>query len=136
MSTENCKLSSFCNFFFLFCSHFFCWFLLNFPHLFFAGGLFHPGDESQEIAFRSAVDTINKDKSILPRSKLTVQIERISPQDSFHASKRGTLECLLLIFLLKYFQIREINRPLPLCYMKIKIKHTAYKHIIMHINIL
>lgn len=56
-----------------------------------AGGLFHPGDESQEIAFRFAVDTINRDKSILPRSKLVVQIERISAQDSFHASKRGKL---------------------------------------------
>lgn len=54
-----------------------------------SGGLFHPGDDNQEIAFRYAVDKINTDKSILPRSKLTAQVEIISPQDSFHASKRG-----------------------------------------------
>lgn len=54
-----------------------------------SGGLFHPGDDSQELAFRYAVEKINRDKTILPRSKLTAQIERIPPNDSFHASKRG-----------------------------------------------
>jgi hypothetical protein len=53
------------------------------------GGLFHPADDRQEVAFRYAVERINDDRSILPRSRLTAQIERISPQDSFHASKRG-----------------------------------------------
>ncbi|XP_044738243.1 glutamate receptor ionotropic, kainate 2 isoform X2 [Chrysoperla carnea] len=52
------------------------------------GGLFHPADDKQEIAFRYAVEKINADRQILPRSKLSVQIEKISPQDSFHASKR------------------------------------------------
>lgn len=55
------------------------------------GGLFHPGDDNQENAFRYSVDKINADKSILPRSKLTAQVEIISPQDSFHASKRGNV---------------------------------------------
>uniref|UniRef100_A0A182P836 Receptor ligand binding region domain-containing protein n=1 Tax=Anopheles epiroticus TaxID=199890 RepID=A0A182P836_9DIPT len=53
-----------------------------------AGGLFHPDDDHQEIAFRYAVEKINSDRTILPRSKLLAQIERISPQDSFLASKR------------------------------------------------
>ncbi|XP_065349415.1 glutamate receptor ionotropic, kainate 2 isoform X3 [Cloeon dipterum] len=52
------------------------------------GGLFHPADDRQEVAFKYAVDRINADRTILPRSKVTAQIERISPQDSFHASKR------------------------------------------------
>ena len=52
------------------------------------GGLFHPGDNNQEVAFRYAVDKINSDRTILPRSKLTAQVEIISPLDSFHASKR------------------------------------------------
>lgn len=56
------------------------------------GGLFHPGDDNQELAFRYAVEKINRDKTILPRSKLSAQIERISPHDSFHASKRGTIK--------------------------------------------
>lgn len=54
-----------------------------------SGGLFHPADDKQEVAFRYAVDKINNDRSILPRSKLSAQIEKMSPQDSFHASKKG-----------------------------------------------
>lgn len=54
-----------------------------------SGGLFHPADDKQEIAFRYAVEKINGDRSILPRSKLNAQIEKIPPQDSFHASKKG-----------------------------------------------
>lgn len=53
------------------------------------GGLFHTGDIDQELAFRYAVEKINLDKTILPRSKLSAQIERVSSEDSFHASKRG-----------------------------------------------
>lgn len=60
----------------------------NLLYHYFAGGLFHPGDDHQEIAFRYAVEKINADRSVLPRSKLSAQIERVSPQDSFHASKR------------------------------------------------
>jgi hypothetical protein len=52
------------------------------------GGLFHPADDKQEIAFRYAVEKINSDRMILPRSKLNAQIEKMSPQDSFHASKK------------------------------------------------
>ncbi|XP_055588383.1 glutamate receptor ionotropic, kainate 1-like [Uranotaenia lowii] len=58
------------------------------PDIIRIGGLFHPDDDHQEIAFRYAVEKINSDKTILPRSKLLAQIERISPQDSFLASKR------------------------------------------------
>jgi hypothetical protein len=62
----------------------------------FLGGLFsplpndndHQTSDPQEIAFRYAVDKINADNKILPRSKLQAEIERIMPQDSFHASKR------------------------------------------------
>ncbi|XP_063891540.1 glutamate receptor ionotropic, kainate 2 isoform X6 [Helicoverpa armigera] len=52
------------------------------------GGLFHPEDEKQEVAFRYAVERVNADRAVLPRAKLLAQVETISPQDSFHASKR------------------------------------------------
>ncbi|XP_046669488.1 glutamate receptor ionotropic, kainate 2 isoform X2 [Homalodisca vitripennis] len=52
------------------------------------GGLFHPADDKQEVAFRYAVERINADSTVLPRSRLSAQVEKISPQDSFHASKR------------------------------------------------
>ncbi|XP_024216292.1 glutamate receptor ionotropic, kainate 2 isoform X2 [Halyomorpha halys] len=52
------------------------------------GGLFHPTDDKQELAFKYAVERINEDRMMLPRSRLSAQIEKISPLDSFHASKR------------------------------------------------
>lgn len=55
------------------------------------GGLFHPEDDKQEVAFRYAVERVNADRTVLPRAKLLAQVETISPQDSFHASKRGML---------------------------------------------
>lgn len=62
---------------------------LSFYPTLFIGGLFHPADDKQEVAFRYAVEKINADRTILPRSKLSAQIEKMSPQDSFHASKKG-----------------------------------------------
>ncbi|KOC67292.1 Glutamate receptor, ionotropic kainate 1 [Habropoda laboriosa] len=58
----------------------------------FPGGLFHPSDDKQEVAFRYAVEKINANRDILPKSRLSAQIEQIKPQDSFHASKRGSVE--------------------------------------------
>ncbi|XP_074099238.1 kainate-type ionotropic glutamate receptor subunit 1D isoform X7 [Cotesia typhae] len=52
------------------------------------GGLFHQSDDKQGVAFRYAVEKINANRDILPKSRLSAQIEQISPQDSFHASKR------------------------------------------------
>uniref|UniRef100_A0A0A1XQS4 Glutamate receptor 1 n=2 Tax=Zeugodacus cucurbitae TaxID=28588 RepID=A0A0A1XQS4_ZEUCU len=61
---------------------------LALPDVIKIGGLFHPTDDTQELAFRQAVEHINSDRLILPRSKLVAQIERISPFDSFQAGKR------------------------------------------------
>lgn len=54
-----------------------------------SGGIFEAGDGILEMAFRSAVDRINSDKKILPRTKLVAQVERIEKGDSFSASKRS-----------------------------------------------
>lgn len=73
--------------------NYFYWIVIHlsfcFSQYYNAGGLFHNGDIDQELAFRYAVEKINLDKTILPRSKLSAQIEHVSPEDSFHASKRG-----------------------------------------------
>ncbi|KAI1298750.1 Glutamate receptor ionotropic, kainate 2 [Halotydeus destructor] len=52
------------------------------------GGLFSAHEEQQELVFRFAVDGINSDTTILPRSTLIPQIERIGNDDSFHADKK------------------------------------------------
>ena len=55
-------------------------------------------DTVQEIAFRYAVDKVNHDQKILPRTRLMAQIERIPPHDSFYASKQGKRTWLISIF--------------------------------------
>ena len=55
----------------------------------FAGGLFDVQESKQEVAFRYAVERVNSNRKILSKSLLSAQIEKIPPQDSFHASKRG-----------------------------------------------
>jgi hypothetical protein len=47
-------------------------------------------ESKQEVAFRYAVERVNANRNVLPNSLLSAQIEKIPPQDSFHASKRGT----------------------------------------------
>ncbi len=60
--------------------------------LFFSpGGLFDMPDQVQEVAFRFAVDHVNLDRSVLPDTRLTAQIERIPAQDSFYAAKQGEI---------------------------------------------
>lgn len=54
-----------------------------------AGGIFDPYDRRQEVAFRSAVDQVNKDNEVLAGYKLVSFVERLPADDSFHASKRG-----------------------------------------------
>ena len=46
-------------------------------------------DSVQEMAFRYAVDRVNSDRDVLAKTRLTAQIERIPPQDSFYAAKQG-----------------------------------------------
>lgn len=55
----------------------------------FLGGLFDTEDDEQELAFRIAVDKINGDSSVLPRSRLVAQVERVGVDDSFRATKKG-----------------------------------------------
>ena len=67
--------------------------------IFFSGGLFDvtdmvKGESRQETAFRYAVERINHNPDLLPRSRLSAQIEKIPPHDSFHTSKRGEKKIL------------------------------------------
>ena len=68
-----------------------CHFCLILIIIFFvSGGLFDLAESKQEVAFRYAVERVNANRKILSQSLLSAIIEKIPPQDSFHASKRGT----------------------------------------------
>ena len=43
----------------------------------------------EEIAFKYAVDHINRNRELLPNCRVMAQIERIPTHDSFYASRRG-----------------------------------------------
>ena len=58
-----------------------------------SGGLFDLSESKQEVAFRYAVARLNGNRKVLPNTVLSAQIEKIPPQDSFHASKRGEDVC-------------------------------------------
>ncbi|GIY85256.1 glutamate receptor ionotropic, kainate 5 [Caerostris darwini] len=57
------------------------------PEVIRIGGLFENFDDDREMAFRYAVDRINADDAVLPKSRLSAKIERLKPQSSFHAAK-------------------------------------------------
>ncbi|CAG2100868.1 unnamed protein product, partial [Medioppia subpectinata] len=52
------------------------------------GGLFTQSQTEQELLFRLSVDRINADSTILSKTTLMAQIERIEDIDSFHADKQ------------------------------------------------
>ncbi|KAK6631711.1 hypothetical protein RUM43_013775 [Polyplax serrata] len=63
-------------------------YIIHFDHLEIFG-LFTEDQWEQEIAFKYAVDRINMDPFVLPKSRVIPIIERIPVGDSFEAGKRG-----------------------------------------------
>jgi hypothetical protein len=57
--------------------------------LFISAGLFEPGFDNEERAFRNAIDRINSRTDLLSDIRLAYEIETPRPQDSFSASKKG-----------------------------------------------
>lgn len=53
------------------------------------GGFFDGTDPMPESAFRQSLDRVNENGRFLPNSNLLASVERLPPNDSFLASKRG-----------------------------------------------
>lgn len=84
----------------------FCLFVLFYFFIYnLEGGLFTEDEDEQELVFKHAVAKINSDQTILPRSALVAQIEKVRPEDSFRANKKGTIHfnypIINFIFLIK-----------------------------------
>lgn len=68
--------------------------------LFFLGGIFESIESgpsgAEELAFKFALNTINRNRTLLPNTTLTYDIQRINIHDSFEASRKGkaTSGCL------------------------------------------
>lgn len=75
-----CDQSSWASCLFLFC---------------FSGGIFEQTDgpvslvSAEELAFKFAVNNINRNRTLLPNTTLTYDIQRINIYDSFEASRKG-----------------------------------------------
>lgn len=57
----------------------------------FSGGLFDGSDPMPESAFRQSLERVNENGKFLPSSNLMSSVERIPPNDSYFASKRGSI---------------------------------------------
>merc|ERR1719334_1377733 len=51
------------------------------------GAIFDQSDNTQELAFKYAIRKINERKDLLPETQLEYVTERVTWDDSFHASK-------------------------------------------------
>lgn len=62
---------------------------------FLTGGIFESIESgpsgAEELAFKFALNTINRNRTLLPNTTLTYDIQRINIYDSFEASRKGTL---------------------------------------------
>lgn len=61
--------------------------------LFLTGGIFESIESgpsgAEELAFKFALNTINRNRTLLPNTTLTYDIQRINIYDSFEASRKG-----------------------------------------------
>ena len=73
--------------------------------MYLTGGLFDLAESKQEVAFRYAVERVNANRKILSQSLLSAIIEKIPPQDSFHASKRGKFWVLIPLANQSFYEV-------------------------------
>lgn len=62
------------------------------------GGIFETLENEpisvEELAFKFAVTNINRNRTLMPNTTLTYDIQRINLFDSFEASRRGTVDLI------------------------------------------
>lgn len=62
------------------------------------GGIFESFESgpsgAEELAFKFALNTINRNRTLLPNTTLTYDIQRINIYDSFEASRKGIYLCV------------------------------------------
>lgn len=80
-----------------------------------AGGIFETRESElvsmDELAFKFAVNNINRNKTLMPNTTLTYDIQRINLFDGFEASRRGGM-CFKDIAMLASYVMAALS---PLC---------------------
>lgn len=77
----------------------------------FSGGIFEQTDgpvslvSAEELAFKFAVNNINRNRTLLPNTTLTYDIQRINIYDSFEASRKGEWPLVRLVGLGQNYKI-------------------------------
>lgn len=78
-------------------------FVLSLLHCGCPGGIFETRENEpvsvEELAFKFAVTSINRNRTLMPNTTLTYDIQRVNLFDSFEASRRGTVVSLSLSLL-------------------------------------
>eukprot|EP00064_Thunnus_orientalis_P000026 superscaffoldBa00000001_g26 len=82
-----------------------------------AGGIFETLENEpisvEELAFKFAVTNINRNRTLMPNTTLTYDIQRINLFDSFEASRRGLIRLQELIKAPSRYSIKIKIRQLP-----------------------
>ncbi|XP_078279412.1 glutamate receptor ionotropic, kainate 3-like isoform X3 [Rhinoraja longicauda] len=97
-----------------------CWIRYShgMPHVIRIGGIFELVDGgtvgAEELAFKFAVNNINRNRTLLPNTTLTYDIQRINIYDSFEASRKGLIRLQELITAPSRYNIRLKIRQLPI----------------------
>uniref|UniRef100_A0A2K5F6A5 Glutamate receptor n=2 Tax=Aotus nancymaae TaxID=37293 RepID=A0A2K5F6A5_AOTNA len=91
------------------------------PHVIRIGGIFEYADgpnaqvmNAEEHAFRFSANIINRNRTLLPNTTLTYDIQRIHFHDSFEATKKGLIRLQELIMAPSRYNIRLKIRQLPI----------------------
>ncbi|XP_026091409.1 glutamate receptor ionotropic, kainate 2-like isoform X2 [Carassius auratus] len=86
------------------------------PHVLRFGGIFESIESGpsgpEELAFKFALNTINRNRTLLPNTTLTYDIQRINVFDSFEASRKGLIRLQELIKAPSRYNIRLKIRQL------------------------
>lgn len=79
-------------------------FILSLLHCGCPGGIFETRENEpvsvEELAFKFAVTSINRNRTLMPNTTLTYDIQRVNLFDSFEASRRGIVVSLSLSVLI------------------------------------
>ncbi|XP_078265024.1 glutamate receptor ionotropic, kainate 1 isoform X4 [Rhinoraja longicauda] len=81
------------------------------------GGIFETTENEpisiEEMAFRFAITSINRNRTLMPNTTLTYDIQRINLYDSFEASRRGLIRLQELMKAPSRYNIKVKIRQLP-----------------------
>ncbi|XP_078736606.1 glutamate receptor ionotropic, kainate 2-like [Lampetra fluviatilis] len=103
------------------------------PHVLRIGGIFETLDggpaSAEEMAFKFAVNSINRNRTLLPNTTLTYDIQRINIYDSFEASRKATQTVFVSLPTPLATQTVFVSLPTPLATQTVFVSLPTVPHV-------